>query len=294
MEVIYSIERLQKSKNSTKQVISEFLLKNLSDIGNLSMQQIANETYTSKATLVRYAQAIGYKGWNDFIFDLLLEHNERSKYSADVDPNIPFSAHTTHPQIASNIADILVESIRSTEKNIDHETLNSCCELILNSKNIVIFGVSPNTLIAQSFARNMKFLGIPVHVAFYDEQRLMATLMSEDDCAICISYSGNNVNEAPMTFYETFKANNVKTIAITSMGDNYLRSVSDYTLSIYSREKLYSKIANYTSEQSIVYLLQLIYSICFQKNYSENSLYKFSFSKRNESKRESDIELLKE
>ena len=54
------------------------------------------------------------------------------------------------------------------------------------------------------------------------------------------------------------------------MGDNQIARMSDCNLSITTRERLYSKIGNFTSNTSIIYLLDLLYSVVFAANYQKN------------------------
>ncbi|MGO3727969.1 MAG: MurR/RpiR family transcriptional regulator, partial [Enterococcus viikkiensis] len=59
-------------------------------------------------------------------------------------------------------------------------------------------------------------------------------------------------------------------IALTSIGDNTLASLSQAVLRMTTRERLYTKIANFTINSSICYLLDVLYSCVFAEDYQKN------------------------
>ena len=74
MTLFQRVEKLTvTSQNSSKKSIGEFVLRKKSHVSKYTTQQIADETYTSKAALVRFAKALGYQGWKEFA-----EHSRRS------------------------------------------------------------------------------------------------------------------------------------------------------------------------------------------------------------------------
>ena len=74
-------------------------------------------------------------------------------------------------------------------------------------------------------------------------------------------------------------------IGITSVGDNLLRQKADYTLSISSYERLYSKISTFGTENSILFILNVLFSICFAADYDANLERKIGTARELESTR---------
>ena len=83
-------------------------------------------------------------------------------------------------------------------------------------------------------------------------------------------------------------------IAITSLGDNELKKYADVVLHISTREKLYSKIAGYSNENSIKLILDILYSCYFNLMYDDNLARRIAISKQAEVGRESTLEIMKE
>ena len=83
----------------------------------------------------------------------------------------------------------------------------------------------------------------------------------------------------PLNLIPILKEHKVCLLAITGLGDNLLRQQADCVLSISSRERLYSKIGTFATEESIEYLLNLLYACYFVKHYQKNIEYKIRVSR---------------
>lgn len=97
-----------------------------------------------------------------------------------------------------------------------------------------------------------------------------------------------------MNITEILHKKGVPIIAITSIGENTLTTYANYKLRIATREKLYSKIANFTINNSICYLLDILYSCYFSLSYQKNLSYKVKVGDLVESNRHSTSEIINE
>ena len=94
-----------------------------------------------------------------------------------------------------------------------------------------------------------------------------AWLAKPSSCALIISYSG----ETPILVKaaKILKEHQIPTVLITNIGENSLLPMADCVLHICTREKLYSKIASFSTDASIEYLLDVLYSCIFRLDYDE-------------------------
>lgn len=102
---------------------------------------------------------------------------------------------------------------------------------------------------------------------------------------IIISYSGNNEKIEPMCYLPILLENNVSTIGITSDGNNYLRKHLSCVLTMSSKEHLYTKISNFSTEESIQFIFNCLFACYFGKNFEDNNLFKLQHSKIVETRR---------
>ena len=105
-----------------------------------------------------------------------------------------------------------------------------------------------------------------------------AAMSSPDECAICISYSGESSNIVKTA--QILKENNCPIIAITSIGNNSLSDLATVTLRVTTREKSFSKIAGFSSLESISIVLNTLYACLFSLNYHDNLTYKLDIAKK--------------
>ena len=58
-----------------------------------------------------------------------------------------------------------------------------------------------------------------------------------------------------------------------------MRKNLDCVFTLCTRERLYTKIANYSTEESLNYILNVLFSCCFARNYKANLDFKIRNSR---------------
>lgn len=285
MLISQKLESMAMSCKDARLLVSTFMLEQRTKLQNFSMQQVADATYTSRSTLVRIAQKLGYSGWNELVKKYVEECHYYESHFANISPNHPFEKGDSLSVMADKVGHVMVESILDTLDMLDTEELGRAATLMARSERIAMLCISPNAILAELFQRKMMQIGVYVELIQQSEQFFHAQSLGERDCAIVISYSGNNTNRAPMRYLPCLKNHKVPIIVITSAGDNLLRIQADYVLTMSSREKLYSKIATFATEESIAFLLNMLYSCYFKLDYNKNLQYKVNASREIEQQR---------
>lgn len=290
MLIAQKLEEMNMNCKDARGSVSAFLLAHKADLGRYTMQQVADATYTSRPTLVRIAKRMGYSGWNE----LVQKYTEECRYYADhfshISPNIPFEKGDTPSMIADKVGHVMVEGALDTLEQLDAAALERAARLLAGARRIAMLCISPNSLLAELFQRKMLQIGVNVQLVNQAEQFFLAQSLTAEDCAIVISYSGNNEQRAPMRYLNCLQENGVPIIAVTSAGDNLLRSKATCVLTMSSREKLYSKIATFATEESISLLLNALYACYFALDYDKNFAFKVNASRAIEQQRVSTVQ----
>ena len=285
MLISQKLEVMATDYKDARSVVGACMLEQRTNLQNFSMQQIADATYTSRPTLVRIAKKLGYSGWNELVKKYVDECHYYESHFAHISPNHPFEKGDSPSAIVDKVGHVMVESILDTMDMLDTDELTHAAALLARSHRIAMLCISPNSILAELFQRKMMQIGVHIELIQQSEQFFHAQSLSQQDCAIVISYSGNNPNRAPMRCLPCLKEHKVPIIAITSAGDNLLRNQADYVLTMSSREKLYSKIATFATEDSISFLLNALYSCYFALDYDKNLQYKINASREIERQR---------
>ncbi|ETA79738.1 MurR/RpiR family transcriptional regulator [Youngiibacter fragilis] len=282
-----------KYKDARK-TIAEFILQEKNDLTYYSMKEIADLTFTSKPTLVRFAKALGFSGWREFMVAFLDELHQQESHYAGIDSNLPFKEDDSTSDIIRKISELEIESIHETTDLMEVPTLELAVKRLLSANRIALFGISPNTLVGELFRRKMQSIGKIVNIPMIDEGGTFSHSLGPNDCAIILSYSGNNESREPMSFIRILKENEVPLIGITSGGKNYIRENIDCVFTISSRERLYSKISNFSTEVSVLSIFNIIFSLLFCENYQKNLEYKIKASRKLEYRRNADLNEMRE
>lgn len=286
MNLLHKVEEaMMQYGGSSRRSIGEFILKEKNDLHKYSLQEIADQTYTSKAAVVRFAQALGFSGWKEFVKAFTEEQSYQARHYSNIDANFPFTKDSRRKDIINQLCSLQVESLLDTADLLNEAPLDECAALLLGSRRVAMFGLNPNFALAELFKRKMLSIGRQVELPSQGDVGLLAHSLDKYDCAVIISYSGNSPTTGALSVLPTLKQRNVPIIGITSVGDNLLRQKADYTLSISSYERLYSKISTFGTENSILFILNVLFSICFAADYDANLERKIGTARELESTR---------
>ncbi|MGN0707805.1 MAG: MurR/RpiR family transcriptional regulator [Faecalibacterium sp.] len=278
MLLFQQIEDLAYKHTDARRTIGEFLLAKKSRIKEYSMQQIADQTFSSKSSLVRFAKSLGFSGWKEFMEQFLSDSYYEESHYTDIDPNFPFEAGDDTDKIIIQLSNLAVESILDTTDQLDRKELEKAVDILYHSRQIALMAQTPNLYVGELFRRKMATIGKNVLITESD-MGLLAHSLSSEDCALLISYSGNSERRLPLKVIPILEEAKVPIIAITGMGENLLRQHATCTLSMSSRERLYTKIGTFATEESINFILNMLYACYFVRDYDRNMEFKTKASR---------------
>lgn len=269
--------------SESEKEIAKYILNHGEAVLSMSVKELAKHTYTSPATIVRLCKKIGLEGYNDFKIKYSAELQYDLQHTDRIDVNFPFQKNDSHPLICHKLASLSQEVIADTVKLIDFNQLHQIVDLIYHYPTIDIYGSGNSLLAAMSFQHKMMRISRDVNLrVLHGEQIFMSYNTNPDRIGMIISYSGET-NEV-IQIAQTLKEKKTPLIVLTSIGDNRLSHYADYILNIGSREKIFTKIAPFASQISMEYLLNVIFSCLFQKDYEQNIQNKVGYDKKNDSR----------
>lgn len=279
MYLIQRIEEAAARYNDARRSVALTILDHRDELYSLSMQDIAGLSCTSKATVVRFVQCLGYAGWKDFRKDYIAELQYQNSHGDLVDTNYPFSKNSSQDEIARSICLLMQQSAEETLQKLDLSMVTRAVNLIQGASRVVIFCVSPHIYTAQLFARKMLTIQKSVQVCVAREMGITVRTLTSRDLAIIVSYAGNNPEAEPMKIADYLLANRIPTVVITSEGSNYLRSRFSNVLSIPARERLYTKIATFATEEAVQLIFNTLFACYFGLNFEKNDTNKVHTAK---------------
>ena len=282
MSIMTQLEFELEFSQSEKQ-IAKYILNHGEEVLSMSVKELAKETYTSPATIVRLCKKMGLEGYNDFKIKYSAELQYDLHHTDRIDVNFPFSKDDSYPMICHKLSSLYQEVIADTIKLIDFSMLEKIVDLLYTHDHIDIYGSGNSLLAAMSFQHKMMRISRNVNLKIlHGEQIFQSYNSNENHIAMIISYSGETNENIQIA--QTLKEKGTPMIILTSIGNNRLSHYANYILNIGSREKIFTKIAPFASQISIEYLLNIIFSCIFQKDYNQNIQNKVSYDKKNDSR----------
>lgn len=258
--------------------IARYILDKQDDVLELPIKQLAKNTYTSPATIVRLCHKLGLQGYGDFKIKFSAELQAEHKIKNRVDVNYPFAQDDDSHQIAYKLASLHQEAIEDTLSLIDFKELETIADQIDAAQRIFVFGAGNSMLAALEFQHKMLRIGKLVEIReIVGEQIFLAYNCKQDDIAIIVSYSGETSSLIDLA--AILKSKKITVLGITSLGENQLSKYCNYILNTGSREKIFNKIAPFSSKTSFTFLLDMLFSLIFQKNYNQYIDMKLHYDK---------------
>lgn len=268
------IEKMENiSFSDAERNIVEFIRENPEKVNGFTMRKIAQLTHTNTTSMVRVAKKLGFDGWVSFKEEYFSEYKYIDNINnQEIDTNYPFNQYNNVMEIANNISKLEQFSIRDTFELLEYKELNTVQQLFKETNTIKIFTSQANYVACHEFVRSLRKIGRNVKLIQEGEYLAYeAYATTKSDCAIFLSFTGYNKNI--LIAQDIIKKNKTPTLSITSVGENPIAKNSDHTLYLSTSERLYSKIGEFSSTVSLVYLLDVLYSLIFQVDYTKNLEY---------------------
>lgn len=263
MSCIYKIKQSSSSFTATEKRIAEYILNNREQALEFTAQKLAEETDTSAAALIRFAQKLGYMGITAMKLDLAKDEDESDELF-----NILIEENDSIELMVKKVQKISERNIQQTYKLLNITNLNNAIDKVKQAKNIYLIGIGGSGIVCMDFMQ--KLTRINRNVIYHEDfDVLLARLahIDKEDILIAISYSGETqmVNLA----VDYAKEKYVSVIAITQYN---VKS----TLSKNADIKLYTPIEEkelrlgaISSRNSALVLTDLIYYGIAKENFNE-------------------------
>ena len=221
----------------SEKMLSDYIIKNFDRVLMMSVHALAAETNLSVATVVRFAQHMGFDGYKEFRLHLAQLGNEQEDFILD------FSKSDKAPdtQIAKMLSSC-AECLSLTQKNLDYATLSSIAESIHKANKIALFGTGTSYIVCQD--AEMKFKRVGISAACACEQNAAAAIllnMTKGDVVIGISHSGNN--RLLEGILKTSQETDITTVAVTTFPNSRVCAFADLRLYTQTRESPLHKTA---------------------------------------------------
>lgn len=227
--------------------VADYVIANKEKVLSMTLNQLADATYVSTATVSRFCRKLGEKNFNDFKVHFAKESQENELTSVDF--NMSFKKEDNTDTIVHNMSEIYKQTVASTNLVLDLDELDKAIDIFEKTQIIDVYAVGDSFLSALMFQHKMTVINKIVNLKHIStEQYQQAMHSNKNTVALVISYSGES--DEIKKVVERILLNKGTIIAITSLNDSYLRGKADICLSMCSKENYINKIGSFSNQMN--------------------------------------------
>lgn len=267
-EIRLSIETRYGDMRVSEQKAANYVLDHFEKIPDMSLKELSDQCGVSQPTVLRMVRAIGFWGFKDFRYALIMELAKNQKVKGIQQPMYGFSLEKgdrledVPRKIVTTTSKILEENL----KNISMKTYKKVIDAINHARMIDIYSVENSNVAARDLLTKLLYLGLNCrYMDDYYHQRICAGNLTEDDVAIGISYSG--CSEDTVEAVKAAKKSKATTIVIINFRDSVISRYADLLICT-SQEQLFYGDAIF-SRTSQLALVDMIYMGLLISNYDQ-------------------------
>lgn len=214
--------------------ILSYCVRNNQRISEMKVQDVAEELYTSPASMIRFCKKLGFSGFSEFKAALKLElfqaHDSGGKENRSVD---------------------FLKDVRKTLQLVQEETIDRVLGLIHTSSRVEVYAIGSSRMVAAELVKRLQIIGIAAFC--YDDSSLMnisARQATGDVLIIAISASGET--SLMIAAANTAKSRGATIVSVTNLGSNTLSEMADVNIYANSTHFVKSGIMIYSRVQLLM------------------------------------------
>jgi DNA-binding MurR/RpiR family transcriptional regulator len=246
-------ENIASMTESQKHVVN-YILENPRLFALSSVRDLEKELNTSKATIVRVAQSLGYTGFQDLRSELL--KNVRN----ELDPLHRFKSILDESnysrEILNQVAEQTIININQTVSTIPQSDFYRGIELIKKAEHVYTFGYAMSTYLAEITAYMLSRVSIKAHALTYGGLSYAEQIINMSEKDLIIAFSFPPYTETTIKAAEYAKEKNLTIISFTDKPTSAIVQYSDLVFPV--------AVESVTMSNSIMSTIVYIYSLVAQ------------------------------
>ena len=229
---LHRIRSAQRDFSPIEQKIAGYILANPFDTIRSSTENIANRCAVSQASIIRFCQKLGYKGFREMKIVLAQE------VGSIVPKILADEKNASGIDYVTELLKSSIDGMQRTVVTLDRAVLNAAIDAIAAARLVDIYGAGESFVIGEDLHLKLKRIGIPGTVYPNPHlQAISAAALKPGDVAIGISFSGSTRDT--IDSIKVAKQTGATTIAITNFPDFPLGETADIVLVTNATEALF-------------------------------------------------------
>lgn len=259
-------EMVEKLPPSEKK-IAEFILKNPQKAIGLTAQELAKESSTSSAAVIRLCKSLGLKGFGHL----------KLRIAGDIQPSEQvgyrdIKAGESSSIIIEKITNNSIQTIRETAQLLQQEHLDKAAKVITEADTIHFFGVGASYIIALD--AQQKFLRINKQATAFSDLHMTSMVVANakpKDVFIGISFSGETAEVINLVNFA--KSRDIQTVGITRYGSSSLSDNADFVLTTSPSKEAVFRSGAMSSRLAQLHVIDILFMCVATQQYEQSVKY---------------------
>lgn len=220
---------LQQDFSDSECMISTYLLTHFRQLAGMTTRQLAKNTYTNSAAIVRFCQKLGFSGYTEFKVQFLAEMIQHIHRPSE--ENFILSDHDNIHALIEKVTTIEIDALKTTRTMLNPDDFIKALKLFSKTNYIDFYATDNNLDIAHmasaSFimANKTSIIHNPMTM-----QYLQATTSPNTHIGFFISRTGNN--RMLIDIARLLKLRHIPFMLITAESNSELASLADIVFNV--------------------------------------------------------------
>jgi DNA-binding MurR/RpiR family transcriptional regulator len=198
--------------------VANFIIENPEKFALSSIRELEKELKTSKATIVRLTQTLGYQGFRELKFNL------RDGIRQDLSPFLRYKKHLTkapaqlnkdEPNYLKMIADETIINIHRTLRLVNENQYREAIRLIKNAGRVYTMGLGISSFLADICAYLFNLVSIKAHPLNYKGLSFAEQMVNVAEDDLILAFAFKHYSPETIEGARTAHKKKVKVISIT-------------------------------------------------------------------------------
>ena len=250
------------SLSESERKVAEYVVREPRKTLHFNVSELARQSGSSQAAVVRFCKRIGLGSFNNFKLrlarDVFRDSDERFM------PDLDLESEASPQRVIRSVIAHSQRGLSLLGSVLDPQSVAAAADAILAAGMTALFGVGASGVVAYDFLQKLLRVGLSsTYTADTDLQVTAASMLKPSDVAFVISYSGENL--AMCEASRQARGRGAKVITLTMDSPNTVRSLADIGLLVPASEHIYRKGA-VTSRINQLTVVDILYSILVSRN----------------------------
>lgn len=260
--------REQKDFTSHERDVARYILEHPEQVPVMSAGELAQASFTSKATVVRLIQKLGMGGYQEFKLKLV-EENIQKRRLDQLLANEPITGDSSCSDIINTLPVLYDRAITNTRLALDKNVLNRINNVLQKAECIDFYGTGISYVLAQSAAFKFGTLGVECSAYESINAYYLAARSRKKTVAFLISFTGANHAVTRMARYLREATKNY-VVGIVGPHNEAIREWCHEIVEVANRDSLLS-LDVITSFTGTTYVMDIFFSLLLVGRYDEHA-----------------------